>query len=134
MDVSYSRIAKVDGALMLNQSFRANGSVFFFSPFLPFDNLLFFPTAMLAVMEERRETAVYCGVETVDVSLSRSVEMKVRKLELKFTAAKAREKPGFFPGDGNLAFFFVVEPSLSWSALCSIYLSFSHCLTVVSAI
>ncbi len=35
---------------MLNQSFLANGSVFFFRPFLPFDNLLFFPTAMMAVV------------------------------------------------------------------------------------
>lgn len=43
----------VDGALTLNQSFLANGSVFFLSPFLPFDNLLFFPTAILAVDVEK---------------------------------------------------------------------------------
>ena len=49
--MSYSRMLKVDGALTLNQSFLANGSVLFFRPFLPFDNLLFFPTAMLAVDE-----------------------------------------------------------------------------------
>ena len=46
---SYSRMLNVDGALMLNQSFLWNGSIFFFRPFLPFDNLLFFPTAMMAV-------------------------------------------------------------------------------------
>ena len=41
---------KVEGALMENQSLRANGSVRFFKPFLPFDNLLFFPTAMIATV------------------------------------------------------------------------------------
>ena len=46
-------MAKVDGALMENQSFLANGSVFFFKPFLPLDNLLFFPTAMMAVAAGR---------------------------------------------------------------------------------
>ncbi len=46
--MAYSRMAKVEGALMLYQSLRANGSVFFFRPFLPLDNLLFFPTAMFA--------------------------------------------------------------------------------------
>jgi len=38
---------KVDGALRLYQSLRWKGSVLFFRPFLPLDNLLFFPTAML---------------------------------------------------------------------------------------
>lgn len=46
---------KLDGALTEYQSFLAKGSVLFFRPFLPFDNLLFFPTAMIAgcVMKER---------------------------------------------------------------------------------
>jgi len=47
---TYSRMLKVEGALMENQSLRANGSVRFFKPFLPFDNLLFFPTAMIATV------------------------------------------------------------------------------------
>ena len=45
---TYSRILKVEGAFTENQSFLVNGSVFFFNPFLPFDSLLFFPTAILA--------------------------------------------------------------------------------------
>lgn len=51
-------MAKVDGALTENQSFLANGSVRFFRPFLPLDNLLFFPTAMIAVVDERKKR---CG-------------------------------------------------------------------------
>ena len=47
---------KVEGALMENQSLRANGSVRFFKPFLPFDNLLFFPTAMIATVWGKVET------------------------------------------------------------------------------
>lgn len=35
---------------MLYQSLRANGSVRFFKPFFPFDNLLFLPTAIFAVL------------------------------------------------------------------------------------
>jgi hypothetical protein len=38
----------VDGALTEYQSFLAKESVFFLRPFLPFDNLLFLPTAMIA--------------------------------------------------------------------------------------
>ena len=48
--VPYSRMLKVDGALTEYQSLRANGSVLFFKPFLPFDNLLFFPTAMITTV------------------------------------------------------------------------------------
>lgn len=47
--VAYSLIWKVDGALTEYQSFLAKGSTLFFRPFLPFDNLLFLPTAMIAI-------------------------------------------------------------------------------------
>ena len=49
---AHSRTAKVDGALIEYQSFLANGStVRFLRPFLPLESLLFFPTAMLCVMD-----------------------------------------------------------------------------------
>lgn len=44
--MAYSLTAKVEGALTEYQSFLAKGSVLFFRPFLPLDNLLFLPTAM----------------------------------------------------------------------------------------
>jgi hypothetical protein len=47
---SYSRTAKVPGALTLYQSFFAKVSVFFLRPFLPFESLLFLPTAMIATL------------------------------------------------------------------------------------
>lgn len=61
MVMPYSRIANVDGALTENQSLRANGSVRFFNPFLPLDNLLFFPTAMIAACDGKRETVCVAG-------------------------------------------------------------------------
>jgi hypothetical protein len=45
---------------MENQSFLANGSVFFFKPFLPLDNLLFFPTAMMAVVAGKLKDYCRC--------------------------------------------------------------------------
>ena len=50
--VAYSLTAKVEGALTEYQSFLAKGSVLFFRPFLPLDNLLFLPTAMFAECQE----------------------------------------------------------------------------------
>lgn len=50
--VAYSLTAKVEGALTEYQSFFAKGSVLFFKPFLPLDNLLFLPTAMFAECQE----------------------------------------------------------------------------------
>ena len=47
---SYSRTAKVPGALTLYQSFFAKVSVFFLRPFFPFERRLFFPTAMFATL------------------------------------------------------------------------------------
>lgn len=52
MVVAYSLTAKVEGALTEYQSFFAKGSVLFFKPFLPLDNLLFLPTAMFAECQE----------------------------------------------------------------------------------
>ena len=49
---SYSRMAKVEGALMEYQSFFAKGSVRFLMPFLPLDNLLFLPTAILTTCQD----------------------------------------------------------------------------------
>ena len=50
--MAYSLTAKVEGALTEYQSFLAKGSVLFFRPFLPLDNLLFLPTAMFAECQE----------------------------------------------------------------------------------
>ena len=50
--MAYSLTAKVEGALTEYQSFFAKGSVLFFRPFLPLDNLLFLPTAMSAECQE----------------------------------------------------------------------------------
>lgn len=61
--VTHSRTLKVDGALTENQSFRANGSVRFFRPFLPFDKRLFFPTAIFAW--KMREKSKCCAVGAV---------------------------------------------------------------------
>jgi hypothetical protein len=47
---SYSRTAKVPGALTLYQSFFAKTSVFFLRPFFPFERRLFLPTAMFATL------------------------------------------------------------------------------------
>jgi hypothetical protein len=58
---AHSLMANVDGAFTENQSFFAKGSVFFLRPFLPFDNRLFLPTAMIAV--------VYADVEVEFVVL-----------------------------------------------------------------
>jgi hypothetical protein len=52
---AYSRTLKDDGALSEYQSLRANGSTRFFRPFLPLDNLLFFPTAMFAAVVEKNQ-------------------------------------------------------------------------------
>ena len=61
---------------MLNQSFLANGSVFFFRPFLPLDNLLFFPTAIMAVDAGKARDCAWLSVSMSCVRLS---ELLVRK-------------------------------------------------------
>ena len=57
---SYSRTAKVPGALMLYQSFLAKVSVFFLRPFFPFERRLFLPTAMITSLVVGRRDVVGC--------------------------------------------------------------------------
>lgn len=69
---SYSRMAKVPGALTLYQSFFAKVSVFFLRPFLPLERRLFLPTAMIATLRCGRRG---CVVWSSWVSICRPLKL-----------------------------------------------------------